>query len=192
VHYAQTVRGHHIRSTKEENAASVQVATRTLWTNSQGCCVSPRKRMPRVCAGIPVHYEQTVRGRVARPGRRMRRVRKGITMQRYTMCIQSGYERPGPAGHARWYTWSHSSRMGSTTSWRISSKLGLPSCRARYTYNASPRQCPRVVTCALSARPPQLVPPRDSMRRTRTQPSHLRWVKLRGAGSLLGTRCAFS
>ena len=54
--------------------------------------VRPGRRMRRVCMGTLVHSEQTVRERVARPGRE----RVARPVHRYTTSKQSGMEWPGP------------------------------------------------------------------------------------------------
>ena len=72
VHYEQTV--------VEKDAPRVCGYAGTLWANSQGAgcdaCVRVHRytmskqsgrRMRRVCAGTPVHYEQTVREKDAAP-----------------------------------------------------------------------------------------------------------------------------
>ena len=48
-----------------------------------------------MCTGTPVHYEQTVRERAARPGMRVWRV---CTVHRYTMSKQSENERLDQGG----------------------------------------------------------------------------------------------
>jgi len=50
----------------------------------------PGRRRRRVCTGTRVHHENTVRERVARPGRRGRRVRAIAEVHRYPMTKRCG------------------------------------------------------------------------------------------------------
>ena len=72
VHYAGTPVDYE-QTVREEDAASVQGYTGTLWANSQGegavrvhrytMSKQSGRRMRRVCKGTPVQYEQTFRTR---------------------------------------------------------------------------------------------------------------------------------
>ena len=57
------------QTVREEDAARADGCTGVLWANSEGSSGRTWEGMRRACTGKPVHYEQTVRERVARSGR---------------------------------------------------------------------------------------------------------------------------